>query len=95
VNTTYPIVGDVKNVAKEMLELVGQVKPEKYEAWRETVGNFAKLHPLTFHEDSERIKPQWVVQRVGELLGDSATSSVYVLWWSWNNGIWFSGCNGS
>jgi len=78
VNTTYPIVGDVKNVAKEMLELVGQVKPEKYEAWRETVGNFAKLHPLTFHEDSERIKPQWVVQRVGELLGDSANISTDV-----------------
>jgi acetolactate synthase-1/2/3 large subunit len=33
---------------------------------------------LTFHEDSDRLKPQWVVKRVGELLGDSANISTDV-----------------
>jgi len=72
VNADYPIVGDIKNVVVEMLEHVEQVNPDNYEAWRETINNFNELHPLTFHEDSDRLKPQWVVKRVGELLGDSA-----------------------
>ncbi len=78
VNADFPIVGDVKNVVEEMLKLVDCVKPEKYEPWRETIKNFDALHPLTFHEDSERIKPQWVIKRVGEKLGDDANISTDV-----------------
>ena len=72
VNVDYPIVGDLRNVVVGMLEHVEQVNPDNYEAWRETISNFDSLHPLTFHEDSDRLKPQWVIKRVGELLGDSA-----------------------
>ena len=72
VNADYPIVGDLKNVAHDMLEHVEKIDSDNYESWRETIANFDELHPLTFHEDTERIKPQWVVKRVGELLGDSA-----------------------
>ncbi len=78
VNADYPIVGDVKNVVNEMLELIAGIESQKYKVWRETVQNFAKLHPLTYHEDTERLKPQWVIQRVGELLGDSANISTDV-----------------
>ncbi len=78
VNADFPIVGDVKNVVNEMLKQVDCVKPEKYESWRETIKNFDALHPLTFHEDSERIKPQWVIKRVGEILGDDANISTDV-----------------
>jgi acetolactate synthase-1/2/3 large subunit len=78
VNADYPIVGDVKNVVKEMLELSSSVKPDRYNTWRETVANFAQLHPLTYHEDTDRIKPQWVIQRVGEILGDKANISTDV-----------------
>ncbi len=78
VNADYPIVGDVKNVVKEMLELSSEIKPQKYEAWRETVRHFDELHPLTYHEDSDRLKPQWVIERVGELLGDDANISTDV-----------------
>jgi len=78
VHADYPIVGDVKNVLEEMLKQVSKIKSEKYESWRETISDFAELHPLTFHEDSDRVKPQWVIQRVGELLGDSANISTDV-----------------
>ncbi len=78
VNADYPIVGDVKNVVNELLELCSKIDATKYELWRETINNFNELHPLTFHEDSERIKPQWVVKRVGELLGDDANISTDV-----------------
>jgi len=78
INADYPIVGDVKNVVHEMLELSSQIKPEKYKAWRETINSFDELHPLTYHEDTDRIKPQWVIERVGELLGDNANISTDV-----------------
>ena len=78
VNADYPIVGDVKNVVIEMLALVEQIDSDNYESWRETISNFDELHPLTFHEDTDRLKPQWVVKRVGELLGDSANISTDV-----------------
>ncbi|MBU0721582.1 acetolactate synthase large subunit [bacterium] len=78
VNADFPIVGDVKNVVEEMLELADTINPDHYESWRETINNFDELHPLAFHEDSERLKPQWVVKRVGELLGDNANISTDV-----------------
>jgi acetolactate synthase-1/2/3 large subunit len=78
VNADFPIVGDVKNVVEEMLKLVDCIDASKYESWRETINNFDALHPLTFHEDSQRIKPQWVIKRVGELIGDDANISTDV-----------------
>ncbi|WP_297440586.1 acetolactate synthase large subunit [Sulfurimonas sp.] len=78
VHADFPIVGDLKSVVTEMLEQVEKIDSDNYESWRETISNFAELHPLTFHEDTDRIKPQWVVKRVGELLGDSANISTDV-----------------
>ncbi|MBA1437501.1 MAG: acetolactate synthase large subunit [Epsilonproteobacteria bacterium] len=78
VDANYPIVGDVKTVVKDMLEQVDQIDGSKYESWRETIENFDALHPLTYHEDSQRIKPQWVIERVGEILGDDANISTDV-----------------
>ncbi len=78
VNADFPIVGDVKNVVLEMLEQVDKIDVERYESWRETVKNFDALHPLAYHEDSKRLKPQWVIERVGKLLGDDANISTDV-----------------
>lgn len=78
VNAHYPIVGDVKNVVEEMLSQVDCIDSSRYESWRETIENFDALHPLTYYEDTERIKPQWVVERVGQLLGDDANISTDV-----------------
>lgn len=73
VNADYPIVGDVKNVVEEMTALVrGKIDPERFAPWLETVEHFNKLHPLSYAEEPGVIKPQWVIERVGELLGDGA-----------------------
>lgn len=72
VNADFPIVGDVKSVVKDMLKHTKNIDPLRFESWRETIANFDELHPLTFHEDTDRIKPQWVIKRVGEILGDDA-----------------------
>ena len=78
VNADYPIVGDVKNVVDQMLGQIEKINSDKYQSWRETINNFNELHPLAFHEDTERLKPQWVIKRVGELLGDDANISTDV-----------------
>ena len=73
VNADYPIVGDVKNVVEEMISLAkGKVDPERYASWLETIEHFNKLHPLGYREEPGVIKPQWVIERVGALLGDGA-----------------------
>ncbi|WP_345978424.1 acetolactate synthase large subunit [Sulfurimonas sp. HSL3-2] len=79
VTADFPIVGDVKHVVKSMLEVAKTtIDKERYTPWLETIENFNKLHPLSYKEDSEDIKPQWVIQRVGELLGDKANISTDV-----------------
>ena len=79
VNAHYPIVGDIKCVVDTMLPLIQEgIDTQRYLPWRETIANFEKLHPLSYKEDSERLKPQWVIERVGELLGDDANISTDV-----------------
>jgi len=79
VNADYPIVGDIKNVVNKMLELApDKIDAARYEPWLETIEHFDTLHPLQYHEDSDRLKPQWVIERIGELLGDDANISTDV-----------------
>ncbi len=79
VNAHFPIVGDVKNVLEMMMPLAKeQIDPSRYDAWHKTIANFNKLHPLSYTEEGDRIKPQWVVERIGQLLGDDANISTDV-----------------
>ncbi len=73
VNADYPIVGDIKTVLEVMMPLAKEkVDAAKFAPWLETIENFEQLHPLSYREDTDNIKPQWVIERVGELLGDDA-----------------------
>ncbi len=79
VNADYPIVGDVKSVVESMIPLAKEkVDAGRYTPWLDTIANFNKLHPLAYSEDAERLKPQWVIERIGELLGDGANISTDV-----------------
>jgi len=73
VNANYPIVGDVASVLETMMPLAKEaVDPQKYEPWLKTIENFDQLHPLGYDENSDHIKPQWVIEKVGEMLGSDA-----------------------
>ncbi|MGZ5209025.1 MAG: acetolactate synthase large subunit [Sulfuricurvum sp.] len=79
VNAHLPIVGDIKNVLEAMIPLAAeQVDPLRYGPWLNTIANFNKLHPLSYKEEGDRLKPQWVVERIGQLLGDDANISTDV-----------------
>jgi len=75
----YPIVGDLKNVLASMVALVKEdFDKSRYESWRALLTRYNEIHPLSYKEDSERLKPQWVIERVGELLGENALISTDV-----------------
>ncbi len=79
VNAHYPIVGDVKGVVLAMMDSIAdRVDRSRYVPWLETIANFEKLHPLSYQEEEGIIKPQWVIERIGELLGDHANISTDV-----------------
>ena len=79
VEVDFPIVGDLKNVLEEFKPLLKEaVDPKNYTEWLKSLAHYDTLHPLTYNENTEAIKPQWVVERVGELLGDDANISTDV-----------------
>ncbi|NPA50863.1 MAG: acetolactate synthase large subunit [Epsilonproteobacteria bacterium] len=73
VDVDYPIVGDIKEVLIKLIPLLKEkVNPQRYALWRDMLKRYDEIHPLKFEDSNEVIKPQWVVKRVGELVGDKA-----------------------
>ncbi len=72
VETKYPIVGDVKNVLKELNPLVSEVETKK---WLEDMDGWKAEHPLKY-EHNENIKPQYIVEKIYEATkGDAIIST--------------------
>jgi acetolactate synthase-1/2/3 large subunit len=79
VHADYPIVGDLKNVLETMMPLVkAEIKPENYEYFRSIVRRYNNLHPLSYHDSDKVLKPEWVIQKTGEILGDKTIISTDV-----------------
>ncbi len=79
VDIDYPIVGDLKNVLSDMLPLLkDKIDSKKYQSWRDLLKRYDEIHPLEYSDDKGNIKPQWVIQRVGETLGEKAIISTDV-----------------
>ncbi|MGW8169158.1 MAG: acetolactate synthase large subunit [Sulfurovaceae bacterium] len=73
VDVDFPIVGDVSEVLHKMISLlVGAVNPDRYQAWREILARYNELHPLSYNDSDEVIKPQWVIEQIGKTLGENA-----------------------
>ncbi len=72
VDVDYPIVGDVKQVLEMMVPMLDDVNPDRYQAWREILKRYDALHPQSYVDSDEVIKPQWAIERIGELVGERA-----------------------
>ncbi|MBL0721462.1 MAG: acetolactate synthase large subunit [Sulfurovum sp.] len=77
VNVDYPIVGDITLVVKKLIEnlkddLKNSINPDSYKSWRETLNRYDNLHPQSYNDSDEVIKPQWAIERIGELVGEDA-----------------------
>jgi len=68
VKVDVPVVGDAKYILTEMLL---HVQPKDRSAWLAKIAEWKKQYPLSY-ERNGRIKPQEVVERIGELTGHDA-----------------------
>ena len=69
VRVDIPIVGDAKEVLKELnikLKEIQKETPDRTE-WLEEINGWEKNHPLKYNKKSELIKPQFVVEKLYEL----------------------------
>ncbi len=79
VETKYPIVGDVKLVLEEMMPLLFDgIDTERYKEWRDILNRYQELYPLKYKDSNEVIKPQWVIQKTGEIAPEDAIISTDV-----------------
>ncbi|MDO7252480.1 acetolactate synthase large subunit [Helicobacter cappadocius] len=74
IDVNFPVVGDVKSVCEDILELL---QIEGYDSdgikeWSEHLDKYKKLHPLGYQDSDEVLKPQWVIEKIGSILGDKA-----------------------
>jgi len=72
VDVDYPIVGDISTVVQQLLLALEDVNTDNYRAWREILNRYDELHPQSYQDSDEVLKPQWVIERIGELLGEEA-----------------------
>ncbi|CAM2851253.1 acetolactate synthase large subunit [Helicobacter burdigaliensis] len=79
VNATYPIVGNISDVLEELLPLLRECYDSNTTVlWRETLMRYDKLHPLSYQDSDTPLKPQWILQNIGESLGENAIISTDV-----------------
>ncbi len=78
VPTKYPIVGNLKQVLEEMMPMLIEVDRTRYEEWREILKRYKELYPLKYHDDDSVIKPQWAIQKTGEIAPEDAVISTDV-----------------
>ncbi len=64
----YPVVGDVKQVLRE---LNGLVKPLDTRAWLKTLQEMREQYPLTYRE-KQKLLPQYIIQQISEVTKGNA-----------------------
>jgi acetolactate synthase-1/2/3 large subunit len=73
VEVDYPIVGDLSQVLEEMIAgLEGHFDADRLSSWRQRLNNYHTIHPLTYEDSAQSIKPQWVIEQVGKRFGGEA-----------------------
>jgi acetolactate synthase-1/2/3 large subunit len=78
VKPNYPIVGDLGVVMGQIMEHASEYDFNDYSEWIDTLNKYQEKEPLRFVDEGDTLKPQWVIQRVGETLGDDAIISTDV-----------------
>jgi acetolactate synthase-1/2/3 large subunit len=80
VDTQYPVIGDIKEILKLMIpKLKNIINNDHYYQYRQQSLKYKQEHPLIYNKDDNKsIKPQWIIEQLGEILGDEAFISVDV-----------------
>lgn len=74
IQVDIPIVGDAKQILKDMISYIKKNYRDKIETfrnsmrpWLKQIKEWAEKHPLTYNMSSKKIKPQYVVERLYEI----------------------------
>ncbi|NPA49677.1 MAG: biosynthetic-type acetolactate synthase large subunit [Thermodesulfobacteria bacterium] len=73
VRVDVPIVGDCKRSLAKLLEIIKEVgRPsklwkEQFKEWWEQIDIWRRRYPLTYKQDGEHIKPQFVIEKLYQL----------------------------
>lgn len=70
VNVELPVVGDVKNVLKDIIKAVREQKGQwgaVRNAWLKQIDTWKKERPLSYKLDKKVIKPEFVVEKIYEV----------------------------
>jgi len=78
VHINYPVIGDLKTVLNQMLEILDDYEFGDYSPWIERLNEFRKKYPLTFKDSNKVLKPQWVIKKTSEIVGRDAIISTDV-----------------
>lgn len=78
VHTNYPIVGDLKVTVEGMIEAAEKMQFNDYSNWVSLLKDYKEKEPLRYNDSDTLLKPQWVIEKVGEILGDKAIVSTDV-----------------
>lgn len=78
IHAHYPIVGDIKEVVTELFMELRKSKLKDFDNWHNTIKTYDKLHPLSYKDSNDTIKPQWVIQESAKILGDDVIVSTDV-----------------
>ena len=70
-----PVVGDVKQVLKK---LIPQVNEKEHKEWVKLIKNWKEKYPLTYEDNEEEIKPQYVIEELDKLTEGKAIISTEV-----------------
>lgn len=69
INADFPIVGDVKSVVEDMIERAkDEINPKNFNTWHEIIANYSRIHPLTYKDSDEVLKPQWIIEETARNL---------------------------
>ena len=69
IKVDIPVVGDAKGI---LAELASHLEPKPREAWHKQIADWKEKHPLTYSEDGDKLKPQFVIEQIAQLAPDDA-----------------------
>ena len=81
VHAHLPIVGDVKNVTRDLIPRLRELKvrwKSKHSAWLKQIAEWQQTYPLAYKQGKREIKPQFVVEKINEITGGDCIISTEV-----------------
>ena len=72
VTVDIPIVGDAKNILRDMNKLA---QPAQIEPWMRQIREWQEKYPFEYRQNGDRVMPQYVIEQVYDLFPDAVVTA--------------------